>query len=553
MLHVFFPADRYDCNAKVIETLTITQKEALKRAVVQLRESRNPNDHKFVSLPAKNLWISDIGGRRGGRIIYIKKADKLIIWGLGPNHDIEAEAERYFISKEKEEALISSEMTDVTCEYLSEREQTELRNKTKLFAGNLSDEFLQEVLFLNDYDIKELRKSNEISLWSLHLPDAVKFKLLQYIKLPANTILAARDEVHLEKFVRGDTEKLLIHLDEYQERIISEPVKGSRLIRGETGSGKTTILIYKAIYYAEANPSEECILFTYNLSLANLIKEAVEELAGTAVSNLKIYGVFEWISEVMQAMEKSGTILENSTTESIYKIIRENYDDSEMKLFGLNENELNLFIKKEIEEVILAYGITDLIGYLAHKRVGTEKRLGKRQRQTVWKIYNGFKDYLHSKGMTSYKLMLNEFLELIRRDDFLFRQDAIFVDEVQDLPPVCIKIISGLRKRSDSIVIIAGDYKQAIYRKSFRWSDVMLPFHGANVLILRKNYRNTHQILFTAHKMLEKFFPGIQTPIHSGRAGREVEIIKYEGEELIRKLAGIIEYLHYDESVDFSY
>jgi len=216
------------------------------------------------------------------------------------------------------------------------------------------------------------------------------------------------------------------------------------------------------------------------------------------------------------------------------------------------DNDLNFFLKKEIDEVILEFGISDESRYLSCKRNGTDKRLGKNQRKLVWSVYQKFLSYLDENKLITYKTLLIKMLPLIKESGFPFKYDAIFTDEVQDLAPVIIKIISYLRKDKTSLVVFAGDYKQAIYRKSFSWSDVSLPFYGQNVLILKKNYRNTLQILEEAHRLSSMFNVPWKKPISCGRQGKEVQRVYYQGKEKIQKLKGLIEYLCIEEGVDYS-
>ncbi len=560
MLQVVYPLSRYDSISKWLDSFNANMVNALQRAVLELRQSNRANDHKFRSLPNNNLWISDIGGRRGGRLLYFKKGDKLIIWGLSPDHKIEEEADRYFINIAKENEVIDGDFIDVTAHYLSSEEQKQLEEKSKIFAGNLSDNFLKEKLLLDDYQIKEIRQSNELSLWTLHsLDDVTRFKLTQFLKLPDNLLLAAKDEKHLLDFIQGSKEKLMIHLDDYQEEIIANNKWKSSLIRGETGSGKTTILIYKAIYYAEAHPDKESILFTYNIALANMIKESVEELIGGQIINLKIDGIYEWLVKASDLYLKPQKIIEISPNHNIYSLLAKSLKPESSKILhgkqkkSTSDNrQLLQFLKKEIDEIILENGLITESDYLYHKRVGTERILGKRQRKAVWSIYQDFLAQLQMDDLTSYNKLILDMLAVCRKEDFAFKHDAIFADEIQDLSPVIIHTIKALLKEDKSLVVLAGDYKQSIYRKTFSWKDVSMPFHGQNVVILRKNYRNSVQILNEAHRMTKHFGLDWKKPISCGRQGKEVDYIYYQGEERIQKLAGMINFLHFDQGIEYA-
>ncbi len=231
------------------------------------------------------------------------------------------------------------------------------------------------------------------------------------------------------------------------------------------------------------------------------------------------------------------------------------YDEKEMKSLGYDKQKsFNYFLKTEIENVIQDYLIEDEDEYLRFQRIGREKQLGKNQRSTVWDIYQRFLSNIQEQGLDTYKSLLQKFIEVHKNRpvENSLRYDAIFLDEAQDMPPSVVKAISLLKKSRDSLIWLAGDYKQSIYRTSFRWSDVALPFYGSNVKILRKNYRNSKQILDAAHNMLKSFIKDAEKPDHCGREGVDIQYYKYKGKEKFKVVKGIIDYFHLNEGVDLS-
>lgn len=68
-------------------------------------------------------------------------------------------------------------------------------------------------------------------------------------------------------------------LDEKQENLIRKFPYGPYMITGVPGSGKTQILIARAIHLIKENPNWKIQIVTYNLSLANKIESILNEIA----------------------------------------------------------------------------------------------------------------------------------------------------------------------------------------------------------------------------------------------------------------------------------
>jgi hypothetical protein len=67
-----------------------------------------------------------------------------------------------------------------------------------------------------------------------------------------------------------------VAMDHLQEKYAREMGSGPRLLKGVAGSGKTLVLLQRAIYKARFDPSVRRILFTcFNLSLANHVRDLV--------------------------------------------------------------------------------------------------------------------------------------------------------------------------------------------------------------------------------------------------------------------------------------
>ena len=71
----------------------------------------------------------------------------------------------------------------------------------------------------------------------------------------------------------------LFSLDEKQESFVRKIPYGHYMITGVPGSGKTQILIARAIHLIKENPNWNIQIVTYNLSLTNKIESILNEIA----------------------------------------------------------------------------------------------------------------------------------------------------------------------------------------------------------------------------------------------------------------------------------
>ena len=83
----------------------------------------------------------------------------------------------------------------------------------------------------------------------------------------------------------------------------------------------------------------------------------------------------------------------------------------------------------------------------------------------------------------------------------LARYRAVFVDEAQDFGPNALRFAVSLADERFNDVLIVADAAQNVFRQRFSWKDAGIQAQG-RTRILRRNYRNTREILELAHAFL---------------------------------------------------
>lgn len=101
------------------------------------------------------------------------------------------------------------------------------------------------------------------------------------------------------------------------------------------------------------------------------------------------------------------------------------------------------------------------------------------------------------------ELLPQEVIKAYSKNLLKEKYQAILVDEGQDFADLWYKsIVAALDKNTNSL-LIALDSSQTIYRRNVSWKSLNIEIVG-RTKILRKNYRNTKQILEAAYKVIRE-------------------------------------------------
>ncbi|OFD40559.1 UvrD-helicase domain-containing protein [Bacillus mycoides] len=288
------------------------------------------------------------------------------------------------------------------------------------------------------------------------------------------------------------------------------------LINGSAGSGKSLTLLYKLLKIMEQENEPRRILYcSFNTTLIEDAKkrrdqsERYHELKHKHTLHMNTFHnvATEILREIgFQNAEYMRVSLNNlkAREEQITRrtmVLVESFMNSkeyenlpaEQKLY---KTHAGTFLKEEILWM-KANGFVIEETYLECERSGrgSNPRLTKEQRRTIFELYNIYQDFLKQQFRNHLDLEDYALLLLRQLDDIpdSLKYDYIFVDEVQDLQAMQLKALVKLAKKS---LIVSGDPKQRIYKRSpFSYKDLGLFIEGRKTRNLRVNYRSTKQIM----------------------------------------------------------
>ena len=291
-----------------------------------------------------------------------------------------------------------------------------------------------------------------------------------------------------------------------QESLINLDPADHLLIRGQAGSGKTTVLAARAGRILSAINQGSLLFLTYNSALSAYVKSALSRSGMN--SNVDVRTFHDWAKATSQSLGYSfeGWVNSKSRNDKISELVGEAKSQlGQHRLYGLSGN--SGLLKWWNEEIAWLFGqyIERLDEYLSVERKGrgTAIRLSKEDRAFVWYVYEAYQEWLEETHKEDYDNPAGLILRcLMERNSDLpseLRYDHVVVDEVQDFDKSWLLAVVKVPRVS---LTLAGDLAQKIYKRNFTWSSVGINVRGSRSRYLSGSHRTTKQIMEVAKYLL---------------------------------------------------
>ena len=326
----------------------------------------------------------------------------------------------------------------------------------------------------------------------------------------------------LERFVEGEIEAFLLKLDPEQEKLIDfGKNSGATLVKGGAGTGKSTLALYRVKKLLELG--YKSILFTtYTKALVNYSEQLLEQLLGKPPSKLGVkvatvdsltyqyYVDSHRYRPKFAKEEKSHYILQTALATA--KIPAKNIFEEKVHRQYLGRLGIP-YLLQEFEDFIEAWGISSLDEYLQLPRRGRGVPIKAKQREAIWSVYQtwcGLMQKEHYLTWSQLRLKANEAASKLAYKPF----QAVIIDEAQDLSPVALRFLLNLVPDSKGVYLTA-DASQSLYQRGFSWKQIHQDLQvTGRTLVLKRNYRNTQQIVQACSQILEGTEAGDKDCIH---------------------------------------
>ncbi|BDU74162.1 UvrD-helicase domain-containing protein [Mesoterricola silvestris] len=301
-----------------------------------------------------------------------------------------------------------------------------------------------------------------------------------------------------------------------QIQLVDFDPEGVLLIRGQAGSGKTTVLLERAQALLRTYPRATVLVLAFNEALSSRARRTLG--AAVAEGRLEVRTLHDWAKTLArhEGVQFPPGFWADSTT-------RERFLGNILKRPSMNIQGTRLeawTVSQWSDEVewLIGQDIQSLEDYLDTPRRGRGRSggPGREDRAKVWAVFEQYRKELSAKG----KHDLHDILGLIRKASEQSQKpqpqkasfDFVLVDEVQDLDLAWLKAVASIARVGTTF---SGDFAQRIYRRHFTWKAAGIELPPARSRFLAGTHRNPRAIVALAQKVLGEADPSADTGFES--------------------------------------
>lgn len=382
-------------------------------------------------------------------------------------------------------------------------------------------------------------------------------------------VLTGLSEEELRELFSPDKfQEWMLFLHPEQKRIVEGDYDQPTVLTGVSGSGKTCVLAHRARRLAAKYPQERIGVLTLNRSLSRLIENQVRQLCGGEIpTNVKVMAFYDYFKALVthfgpeKELKRLRQLAEqHPQREHIIRTLDqvkaqtyarefdplsgEDLDDT-WELFcdqpyaytlmtyvrdHIENYDFNLddakYLREEFSLIRSALPTTGRDeGYLKLERHGRAIPFPEKIRRHILELLLLFEETMLSGGILdelSLTLTLVPHLTEFKNLPAELRFRCLLIDEFQDLSTRDLALLRLIPTERENGLFVAGDTVQRVMVKDLRLASVGLDIINATWERIRKNYRNSRQILETASLLANAYAQNAQN------LGEEIEVLDPE-------------------------
>jgi mRNA-degrading endonuclease RelE of RelBE toxin-antitoxin system len=317
--------------------------------------------------------------------------------------------------------------------------------------------------------------------------------------------VVVEDDQAMQAIMNAPLAQWRIFLHPTQHKLARGDRSGPVRVLGGAGTGKTVLAMHRAKWLAENRTSDgQKILFTtFTKNLAMDIEDNLKSMCSKeTMAKIEVRNLDAWVHAYMRLHKLEHRI--------VYSRKADAAKQSWQAALALKDGSLDLsddFYEQELEQVVLAQGITTLEDYRTARRTGRGVILSRAKRDAVWPVFEEYRGQLASRKLKevddAYREIASFLLMELEAGKKMPAYGAIVIDETQDLGPQALRLLRAMIPAQANDLFFVGDGHQRIYtRNRAVMSKCGIDIRGRSRK-LYLNYRTTDEIRRQAVALLE--------------------------------------------------
>lgn len=351
-------------------------------------------------------------------------------------------------------------------------------------------------------------------------------------------------------------ENWMLYLHPDQQKLVDEDYEMPAVLKGVSGSGKTVVLIHRARRLAKKYP-DACIgILTLNRSLAKVLRKLVDDLCLEGENErIKVDAYYDYFQSIIQEFGSEDYLKEyiralpqkhpmqvslsqalqyhHNIANDFDPIGNETLDDTwrEFWTTHINDDERTRGAKGKLVETISGDFNTEAYirdeftlvrsafsrdkrasqyddGYLNYERSGRTIPLREVDRKNILSLLLRYEEVMLSGAIldeSGLSQVMMPHLRKLRELPHHLQRRCLLIDEFQDFSTLELRLLKQIPTSRENGLFLAGDTVQKVLVKDFNLGVALLDRNYVNSRAIKKNYRNSKQILTAAHSLIESF------------------------------------------------
>jgi hypothetical protein len=295
-----------------------------------------------------------------------------------------------------------------------------------------------------------------------------------------------------------------IFLHPTQHKLAGGDRSGPVRVLGGAGTGKTVLAMHRAKWLAENRTldGKKVLFTTFTKNLATDIEDNLKTLCSPkTMAKIEVRNLDAWVHGYMRSRKLE------------HKIVYDRRKDGALQAWqaamATKDSSVDVplnFYEQELEQVVLAQGVTTRDEYRTVRRTGRGVILSRSKRDAIWPVFEEYRGQLTSRKLKEVDDAYREIAGLLEQENAsekLLPYSGVVIDETQDLGPQALKLLRAMIPRAPNDLFFVGDGHQRIYtRNRAAMSKCGIDIRGRSRK-LYLNYRTTDEIRRAAVAVLE--------------------------------------------------